>query len=580
MKAATTTTQTATACASPTAEMNWHQIDWAKCHSNVRRLQVRIVKATKEGRWNKVKALQHLLTHSFNGKVLAVKRVTENTGRKTPGVDGETWSTPRSKMNAAMSLRSRGYKPRPLRRVYIPKANGKKRPLGIPTMKDRAMQALYLLALEPIAETTGDPNSYGFRKERCTADAMAQCFIALAKSKSPQWILEGDIKGCFDNISHEWMEHNIPMDRMVLHKWLKAGFIDNKRLFPTEAGTPQGGIISPVLANMVLDGLEEELRRAFPKGARVTIPNPSGKGAGKRVPNQKQINLIRYADDFVITATQECVLENEVKPLVEKFMRTRGLELSQEKTRISHIEEGFDFLGWNFRKYNGKLLIKPSKDNIKRFLEKIRSVIKVNATAKQENLIKLLNPMIHGWAMYHRGAVASDVFARVHSEIWMALWRWARRRHPRKGRRWVKNKYFQVINGRDWVFSTSSGKGETKTTEALCRASSVKIQRHIKIQSEANPFDPLWDCYFESRRTGKMTTSPSGKRELRALWRKQLGLCPMCKQPITKESGWNVHYIHARVKGGKDINSNRMLLHNNCHNQYHWKYGLETGPLQ
>ena len=232
---------TATVCAPP-AEVEWHQIDWSKCHSNVRRLQARIVKATKEGRWGKVKALQHLLTHSLSGKALAVKRVTENQGKRTPGVDRVTWSTPGAKSKAVASLRQRGYRPQPLRRVYIPKANGKRRPLGIPTMKDRAMQALYLLALEPVAETTADSNSYGFRPERSCADAIQACFNAVRRQVSAQWILEGDIKGCFDNISHEWLLENIPTNKTILRKWLKAGFIEEKTLFPTDTGTPQGGL--------------------------------------------------------------------------------------------------------------------------------------------------------------------------------------------------------------------------------------------------------------------------------------------------------------------------------------------------
>jgi RNA-directed DNA polymerase len=194
----------------------------------VRRLQARIVKATQEGRWGKVKALQHLLTHSFSGKVLAVRRVTENQGKRTPGVDNETWETPAKKAEAVKSLQQRGYKPQPLRRVYIPKKNGKKRPLGIPTMRDRAMQALYLLALEPIAETTGDPNSYGFRRERSTADAIEQCYIELARKTNGQWILEADIQSCFDQINHEWLVQNIPMDKNILYKWLKSGYLEQQ----------------------------------------------------------------------------------------------------------------------------------------------------------------------------------------------------------------------------------------------------------------------------------------------------------------------------------------------------------------
>jgi RNA-directed DNA polymerase len=225
-------------------EVDWHALDWEKAHRTVRRLQARIVKATQEGRWGKVKALQHLLTHSFSAKMLAVKRVTENQGKRTPGVDGELWDTPRKKAQAVQMLHQRGYRPQPLRRIYIDKGNGKKRPLGIPTMKDRAMQALYLQALDPVAETTADPNSYGFRPERSTADAIEQCFNVLAQQASARWILEGDIRGCFDHISHDWLVAHIPMDKGILRKWLKAGYLEEDLLHPTDEGTPQGGIIS------------------------------------------------------------------------------------------------------------------------------------------------------------------------------------------------------------------------------------------------------------------------------------------------------------------------------------------------
>jgi len=242
-------------------EVNWQTINWSAVHRNVRRLQARIVKATQEGRWGKVQALQHLLTHSFSGKALAVRRVTENQGKKTAGVDKEIWDTPDKKAHAVQTLRQRGYHPPPLRRVYIPKSNGRMRPVGIPAMSCRAMQALYLLALNPVAETTGDRNSYGFRPERSTADAIEQCFNGLSHRYSAQWVLEGDIQSCFDEICHTWLEAHIPMDKPILHKWLKAGYIDKSIFHQTEEGTPQGGPISPVLANLTLDGLEDKLPR-------------------------------------------------------------------------------------------------------------------------------------------------------------------------------------------------------------------------------------------------------------------------------------------------------------------------------
>ena len=361
-----TTAQAVGAVSSEAAE--WYAIDWQAVDRNVRRLQARIVKAVKEGRWGKVRALQRLLTHSFSGKVLAVRRVTENQGKKTPGVDRVIWDTPEKKMQAAQKLKPRGYQPQPLRRVYIPKRDGvTMRPLGIPTMQDRAQQALYLLALDPVVETNADRNSYGFRQQRSCADAMAQCFTILSK-RNPQWILEGDIKSCFDRISHDWLLAHVPMDRVILRKWLKSGYMDKHVLHETTDGTPQGGIISPALANCALDGLERLLKERFPPSRR--FPSLGGK-------RPCGVNLVRYADDFLITGRAKELLEGEVKPLVEQFLRTRGLELSPKKTVITHVETGFDFLGQNVRKYpNGKLLIKPSKKNVKTFLDGIRKIIK------------------------------------------------------------------------------------------------------------------------------------------------------------------------------------------------------------
>jgi RNA-directed DNA polymerase len=527
--------------------VDWHAIEWQKVYRNVRRLQARIVKATQEGRWGKVKSLQRLLTHSFSGKALAVRRVTENQGKRTPGVDKETWETPAKKAKAVESLRQHGYKPQPLRRIYIPKKNGKKRPLGIPTMKDRAMQALYLLALEPVAETTGDPNSYGFRRARSTADAMEQCYKALARKTSSCWILEADIQSCFDQISHEWLLQNIPMDKKILHKWLKSGYLEQQIYHHTEDGTPQGGPLSPVLANMTLDGLEKRLKVKFPKT----------KGA--------KVNLVRYCDDFVITGKSKEILEKEVKPLVQTFLKERGLRLSQEKTQITLIEEGFDFLGQNVRKYSGKLLIKPSKRNVKVFLEKVRKLIKANKTTKTGILIGLLNPVIRGWTQFHQHVVSKKIFTKVDHAILHVLLKWAKRRHPNKPRYWIRNKYFKTIGGNNWVFF-----GEDKGNELiLLRAERFPITRHIKVKSEANPFDPKWETYFEKRLTKKMMDNLKGSRQLLQLWKEQQGICPVCKEKITKLTRWHSHHIIWRSLGGSDLQENRVLLHPNCHAQVH-----------
>ena len=538
-------------------EVSWHRINWAECHQRVRRLQARIVKATQEGRWRTVKALQWLLTHSWSGRVIAVKRVTENQGKKTPGVDRKTWSIPEAKLQAALSLRRRGYQPRPLRRVFIPKSNGKLRPLGIPTMKDRAMQALHLLALYPVSETLADQNSYGFRPERSTADAREQGFKVLVNAERAQWILEGDIKGCFDNISHDWLLENVPMDKATLQKWLKAGYVYKDELFSTEAGTPQGGILSPTLANMTLDGLEAALRSEFGK-------KDTKKG------NKTQVNLVRYADDFIITSRTKERLENEVRPLVENFLKERGLVLSEEKTKITHIEEGFDFLGWNFRKYDGKLLIKPSKKNVKAFLKTIRETVKGNKTAKQENLIRLLNPKIRGWANYHKGTAATQTFSKVDREVWKTLWQWAKRRHSSKGTHWIKEKYFKTEKNRNWIFTANTKDKDGKPQVVkLMNASDTKIERHIKIRGEANPFDPAQETYFESLLGRKMKEKLTGRIKLLRLWWRQDKECPNCHEKITEETGWHVHHILPKSEGGKDNNSNLVLLHPNCHRQIH-----------
>jgi len=539
---------------------DWHAIHWHKVERNVRRLQARIVQATQQGRWGKVKALQHLLTHSYSGKALAVKRVTENQGKRTPGIDGETWQTPEKKAEAIATLKQRGYHPRPLRRIYIPKKNGKMRPLGIPCIKDRAMQALYLLALDPIAETLADPNSYGFRSWRSPADAIDQCFKVLNNVQSAQWVLEGDIKACFDQISHEWLLTHTPMDKSILRKWLKAGYMEKHVLHPTEEGTPQGGICSPVLANLTLDGLERRLSEIYSKANKK-----------RRV---AKVNFIRFADDFVITGNSKEVLEQEVKPLVENFMKERGLTLSPEKTIITHIEEGFDFLGQNIRKYQDgkqqKLLITPSKKNVQTFLEKIRATIKTNKSASAGALILQLNPMIRGWANYHRHVVSSATFNSVDCAIYQCLWQWAQRRHRNKSAQWIKRKYFHSIGSRNWVFSGEIEGKEGKTQRVrLFYAASLPIERHIKIKGDANPYDPKYEIYFEERLGVRMAHNLQGRRKLLHLWEQQQGICPVCQQKITKITGWHNHHIIWRSLGGSDHMDNRVLLHPNCHRQVH-----------
>ena len=364
------------------------------------------------------------------------------------------------------------------------------------------MQALFLQALDPVAETTADPNSYGFRRERSCADAISQCFILLAKRRSPQWVLEGDIKACFDRIDHDWLLSHVPTDKEMLQGWLKSGYLEKSVFYPTEEGAPQGGIISPVLANLALDGLERLLAEKFSSSA---------------LSRRNGVHLVRYADDFIITGSSRELLEEQVKPLVEQFLRERGLELSQEKTRITHIEDGFDFLGQNVRKYNGKFIITPSKENVARFLANVRGVVKSNKSVAAGHLVTLLNPKIKGWAMYHRHICAKRTFTQVDSALFKTLWQWAVRRHPNKNKHWVARKYFTTVagegGGNHWVFF-----GEVKRTDgeprlvALFAASRVRIRRHIKIRAAVNPYSPEWADYLARRHSHENFRSTPAQR--------------------------------------------------------------------
>lgn len=481
--------------ASSASKQTWDTINWSHVSFEVKRLQMRIAKAIREKRYVKAKALQWLLTYSLSAKLLAVKRVTQNSGAKTPGIDGVLWRTPRQKIQAVKSLQRRGYKPQPLRRIYISKSRGGQRPLSIPCMACRAMQALHLLALEPVVEMKADKNAYGFRPKRSTADAIEQCFIALSHRTSASWILEGDIRACFDSLSGSWLQDNILMDKTLLTKWLTAGYIEKKTLNPTFDGVPQGGIISPALLVNALSGMEETIKKV--------------------ISPKEKVNVVSYADDFVITGASKEVLENKVMPVVISFLKERGLELSNEKTKITYIGDGFDFLGFNVRKYKGKLLIKPSKKNVKSFLDTIRTLIKSNATAKQENLIHLLNPKIRGWANYYCHSVAKETFSYVDHCIFSTLVRWIKRRHPNKSIEWMRKKYFRPQGVKQEIFSALIKKEEGMSTIVdLFRAAQVPIRRHVKIKAEATPYDPHYEDYFLRRECRLKKTSHKDQKSL------------------------------------------------------------------
>jgi RNA-directed DNA polymerase len=461
----------------------WNSIDWRTAKAGTRRLQMRIAKAVEEGRWGRAKALQHLLTHSFYAKALAVRRVTSNKGKRTPGVDGVVWTTTSDKMEAVWAIQQHGYRAQPLRRVRIPKKNSpKKRPLSIPCMSDRAVQAVHKMGLDPIAETLADPHSYGFREFRRCADAIERLFVVLAQKFGACWILEADIEGCFDKISHAWLLRFLPMKRRILRQWLKAGYIENGQSYPTEEGTPQGGIASPVLANMTLDGLEAAIRNALPRNGKPC-----------------KVHLIRFADDFVVTAAEKELLTEHALPAITQHLDQRGLNLSKVKTRIVHIREGFDFLGQTVRKFGDKLIIRPANAAIRSLLVTVRQQLRRLLSAPVKEVVGKLNPILRGWANYHRHVVSAQTFKFVDWRVNAMLWQWARRRHAKRSSRWLTKRYWRVHPDEYRFTAVWKEPNQKQYTLGLFRLSELPIRRHLKIRSAANPYSATWQAYFANR---------------------------------------------------------------------------------
>jgi RNA-directed DNA polymerase len=376
-------------------------------------------------------------------------------------------------------------------------------------------------------------------------------------------VLDADIEGFFDNINHDWMLNHVRMDREVLRKWLQSGVIDRRQLQATTAGTPQGGIISPALANRTLNGLETGLLRHLEVKFGLT--------KSKRL----KVGVVRYADDFVVTGASKELLETEIKPWIEAFLAQRGLRLSKAKTRIVHIDEGFDFLGWNFRKYSGKLLIKPSKKNVKAIYEKLRKVINDNLGSKQEDLIRLLNPMLRGWAQYHSPVVAKQTYSRMDHLIFWRLMRWAKRRHPKKSADWVRRKYWRALGDRKWVFAADVETDGKKGVMELYSLANTPIERHKKVKGAYHPYDPQDEAYGEALRQERMLKNMQYRKEWTKLYADQRGLCAHCGYEMNLDTGWHDHHIEYRVAGGSDALGNRVLLHPNCHNQVH-RLGLQV----
>ncbi len=457
--------------------LQWDAIDWQTVEGNVRNLRRRIYRASKLGQWNRVRSLMKLMLRSYSNLLASVRRVTqENKGRKTPGVDHQVVLTPKSRMALVKKmLKYTLWKAKPTRRVYIPKANTKLRPLGIPTIKNRVAQAVVKNALEPSWEARFEGNSYGFRPGRSCHDAIKHVWFRLRSNARDRWILDADIKGAFDNISHEYILKaigHVP-SRELIKQWLKAGYVEAEILHATKSGVPQGGIISPLISNIALDGMQQLLK---------------GKAS-----------VIRYADDFVATAPTREEIE-AIVPTIEKWLQERGLVMHAEKTRIVSVQNGFDFLGFSVKHYKGKCLFQPQKEKVFGLLKEVRRWLRSNRSASAENVIRHLNPILIGWSNYYKHASSKQTFSFVQHQIWDTLWKWCLRRHPNKGKHWIYKKYFQNTQKERWIFfSKITDKYGQSEVLQLFNMSHVRIERHIKVCGSASPDDPTLQEYWQNR---------------------------------------------------------------------------------
>lgn len=548
---------------------NWQEIPWKSINIKVRNLQEQIIKAKLDKNMSLVYKLQRQLVTCVEARALAIRKVVTNSGGKTAGIDHIKWETPASRFEAIYELgqitkNPKKYKASPLKRVMIPKAySDEMRPLGIPTLIDRAVQAVYHLAVDPIVELTSDKNSYGFRTGRSQHDAIAYLRSWLDKGYSPQWILEADIAKCFDRIDHEILMKLTPIcDKTVLKQWLKAGYIYEGQLHPTTAGTPQGGIISPMLCNVALNGLEALIRERYPV-------NKSVKGG------KPKCYICRYADDIVVTGTS---IENltAVKEMISEFLKIRGLELKETKTRIVHIEEGFDFLGFNISRkgYNPRLnhqtdqktvlIIKPSEKAIKSYKTKLKEIILNRNDIKA--LVHELNPLIRGWANYFKISYHSQAtFIKMGHYLWILMMKWVSRKHPKGSLRLNIKKY--IVEGKTrsrhkWVWGVKDRHPdplkENKLTIINMAEISPKI--HVLLKLDKNPYLLEDQSYFDKRKVVKIEAK---FRE--SIYKKYSHICPLCGVSLHNGENVELHHIIPVREGGKYSLTNIQPLHQTCH---------------
>ncbi len=535
--------------------IKWRDIDWRRVEKNVFKLQKLIYRASSRGEMRKMRKYQRLLTSSYYTRLLAVRLVTQdNQGKKTAGMDGIKNLSPMQRFNLVDLLKSRYLKASPTRRVWIPKpGKDEKRPLGIPTMYDRALQALVKLGMEPEWEARFEPNSYGFRPGRSTHDAIEAIYLSI--HMKPKYVLDADISKCFDRINHDALLRKIGKTpyRRLIKQWLKSGVFDNNQFLDTVKGTPQGGVISPLLANIALHGMEDCLSKLAE-----TLP-------GRKLVNKQALTLVRYADDFVILHKDLNVVL-QAKAVIEEWLSHIGLELKPSKTRIAHtLEEyegnkpGFDFLGFTVRQWKVKstdqgfkTLIKPSAKSIKTHYRKLAEVCDSHKSAPTEALIAKLNPIIRGWANYFSSIVSSEIFKKLDDLLWKRLWRWVSRRHPNKSHTWVKRKYFPTIGTRNWILN----KGEY----ILNQHSDVPIVRHVKVKGTVSPYDNNWTYW-----SGRIGKHPGTRKEVATLLKRQKNKCAFCGLTFRPMDLIDVDHIVPKFKGGDNTYKNKQVLHRHCH---------------